>query len=82
MFVRSPTITKPVSGVIRKGSSPLKDVTVSPGAGTWRGARSRTVSAIIRMWSGVVPQHPPTMLTRPSRANDPRSELVVSGVSS
>ena len=31
MFVRSPTITNPVSGVIRNGSSPENDVTGSGG---------------------------------------------------
>ena len=39
-------------------------------------------SAIIRTCSGVVPQHPPTRLIKPARANSPRSVLVISGVSS
>ncbi len=65
MFVRSPTITNPVSGVIRNGSRPANDVMVSA-AGSSRGAASRTASTIIRMWSGVVPQHPPTRFTRPA----------------
>ena len=51
MFVRSPTITKPVSGVILNGSKPANDVMVSA-AGISRGAASRTASTIIRMWSG------------------------------
>ena len=36
MFVRSPTITNPVSGVIRNGSRPLKVVYRSSNVGTWR----------------------------------------------
>ena len=81
MLVRSPTITNPVSGVMRNGSRPLNDVNVSV-RGIARGSTPRTVSAIWRMCSGVVPQHPPTRFTRPARANSPRSELVISGVSS
>jgi hypothetical protein len=72
MFVRSPTMTNPVSGVIRNGSSPEKVVTGSCG-GIARGATPRTASAIWRMCSGVVPQHPPTTFTSPACANSPRS---------
>ena len=82
MLVRSPTITNPVSGVIRNGSRPLRVVYRSSNVGTWRRATSFTVSAIMRMCSGVVPQHPPTMFTRPAPANSPSRPLVVSGVSS
>ncbi len=82
MLVRSPTITKPVSGVIRNGSRPLSVVYRSSNVGTRAGRRRRTVSAIIRMCSGVVPQQPPTMFTRPAPANSPSRPLVVSGVSS
>ena len=81
MFVRSPTITKPVSGVIRNGSSPEK-VVVAVVTGSSRGATPRTASAIIRTCSGVVPQQPPTRLTRPACANSPSRVLVISGVSS
>ncbi len=81
MFVRSPTMTNPVSGVIRNGSSPEKVVTGSCG-GIARGATPRTASAIWRMCSGVVPQHPPTTFTSPACANSPRSPLVISAVSS
>ena len=82
MFVRSPTITNPVSGVMRKGSSPANDVNV-PAAGGVRGGRPlRPASWIARMCAGVVPQQPPTMFTRPAAANSPRSEDVISGVSS
>jgi hypothetical protein len=34
------------------------------------------------MWSGVVPQQPPTMLTSPSRANAPMRLAVVAAASS
>ena len=36
-------------------------------------------SAIARMWAGVVPQQPPTMLTSPAWAHSPRCRAVVSG---
>ncbi len=39
------------------------------GPATRRGGTSFTASAIARMCSGVVPQQPPTMLTKPLRAN-------------
>ena len=71
MFWRSPTITKPVSGRTTNGSSPLNEVNVSSGSGTSRGGRSEIASAICRMCSGVVPQHPPRMLASPARANSP-----------
>ncbi len=82
MFCRSPIITKPVSGVIRNGSSPLRCGSGSASAGTARGARSRTEAAIASMWAGVVPQHPPTMFRSPSCANAVSSSHVISGVSS
>ena len=37
-------------------------------SGTARGGCFATASAMARIWSGVEPQQPPTMLTRPSRA--------------
>ena len=80
-LVRSPIITNPVSGPISKGSRPLNLVRAT-GAGTWRGRRPATLAAICAMCSGVVPQHPPTMLTSPSAANSPSSRAVSSGVSS
>ena len=39
-------------------------------------------SAIRAMWSGVVPQQPPTTLRSPSRAHSCRNEAVFSGCSS
>ena len=38
-------------------------------SGILRGALPATARAMARMWSGVVPQQPPTMLTRPASAN-------------
>ena len=66
-FVRSPIITNPVSGPISNGSSPLQRVRATR-AGIARGAIPSTAAAIWRTCSGVVPQQPPTMLTRPSSA--------------
>ena len=72
-LVRSPTLTKLLSGVICSGSRPLRRV--------WRGrlvmrrppvaaraaaAHRATAAAIARMCAGVVPQQPPTMLSRPA----------------
>ena len=83
MFVRSPTITKPVSGRDpERLEAAERRVPVVERSGPRAGRRRWTVSAIIRMCSGVVPQHPPTMFTSPARANSPSRPLVVSGVSS
>ena len=38
----------------------------------------RRRAAMARMWSGVVPQQPPTMLTRPAAANSPISAAMYS----
>jgi len=70
-LVRSPTLTKLVKGVIASGSSPLKRDTSSI-AGMARGCRCSTAWAMARMCSGVVPQQPPTMLTKPLWANSAR----------
>ena len=80
-FVRSPTMTKFVSPVKAKGSRPLKRVTARC-PGTWRVGTPRSAEAIARVCSGVVPQQPPTTLTRPLSANSRSRELVVSGPSS
>jgi hypothetical protein len=50
--------------------------------GMMRGGRFFTASAIARMCSGVVPQQPPTMLTKPLAAKSATSAAVVSGASS
>ena len=39
----------------------------------------RTASAIARMWSGVVPQQPPTMFTQPRSANSPIMPAIAAG---
>ena len=80
-FVRSPIITKPVSGPISNGSRPLNRVLRFP-PGTCLGARPLDTSAMARTCSGVVPQQPPTTFTSPSRANSPRKRLVSSARSS
>ena len=67
-FVRSPIITKPVSGPISNGSRPLHRV-AGACAGTRRVGIPSTAAAIWRMCSGVVPQQPPTTFTSPSSAN-------------
>jgi len=79
--VRSPIITKPVSGPISNGSSPLKRGRFG-GSGIARGSSPRTAAAICAVCSGVVPQQPPTMLRKPSFANSPSSVLVSDGCSS
>mmetsp|Transcript_39371 Transcript_39371/g.104530 ORF Transcript_39371/g.104530 Transcript_39371/m.104530 type:complete len:246 (-) Transcript_39371:929-1666(-) len=65
---RSPMFWNTDSGVMAKSSRP--DSRMWPlSSGTLRaGLTSATASAIALMWSGVVPQQPPTMLTRPSCA--------------
>ena len=47
-----------------------------------RGAPCVDAVAIAAMCSGVVPQHPPTMLTSPASANSPMTRAIASGVSS
>ena len=46
------------------------------------GACRPGAAAIAAMCSGVVPRHPPTMLTRPAVANSPTTRAIASGVSS
>ena len=79
--MRSPIITKPVSGPISNGSSPL-----NRGAGrlfgTCLGDSPWDRATMALVCSGVVPQQPPTRFTRPSRANSCRYLLVSSGSSS
>ena len=84
MFVRSPTITKPVSGVRFRGSSPescMVGDTVSSTIFRCRGGQLRTASAICRMCAGVVPQHPPTTFSQPLRAQSRSCGARLSGVS-
>ena len=80
-LVRSPTLTNGISAVSVKASSPESR---SRGAicGTVRGVLPAAARAMARMWSGVVPQQPPTILTRPDAANSPISAAIASGPSS
>ncbi len=80
-FVRSPIMTKPVSGPISNGSRPLKRGR-SGRFGTCLGTVPETAVAISATWSGVVPQQPPTMLTNPSSAKERNSPAVSCGRSS
>ncbi len=61
-LVRSPTLTNSDSGVMVSGSRPDRRVH-GAGVGTSRGARPAAAAAMARMWSGVVPQQPPTKLS-------------------
>jgi len=80
-LVRSPTFTNRLSSPMLKGSRPdsrhltgtLDRVRAGDGA---------TASRIRRIWSGVVPQQPPTILSSPERANSARIAAISSGVSS
>jgi hypothetical protein len=84
-FVRSPTTTKLMDSSNVSVSSPLKNALprrAAAGASRSRVRRSATPCVMARMWSGVVPQHPPTMSTRPDCANSRSSAPVVSGASS
>ena len=81
MLVRSPTFTNGISSVSVNGSSPDSRISGST-VGTWRGGYFATVSAMTRMCSGVVPQQPPTTLTRPSRAKSSIWAAMNSGLSS
>src|SRR6185437_4369699 len=80
-LVRSPTFTKSESSPMSSGSRPESR---SRGAtsGTVRGREARTASAIARMWSGVVPQQPPVMLSQPLCAHSRMKPAVSSGCSS
>ncbi len=81
MLVRSPTFTKFRSGVSVKGSSPDRRIYFGF-SGIARGATPSMASPNALMCSGVVPQQPPTMFTRPDRANSPIILPIVPGVSS
>ena len=81
MFVRSPTLTKRLDSSMTTGSRPDRRSATGTSAGS-RGVPPEAASAIAAMWSGVVPQQPPTMLTRPAEANSPTTRDIWSGVSS
>src|SRR5260370_13722295 len=71
-LVRSPMLTKGISGVSANASRP-DSRSIRGTSGTRRGALPSTERTISWMCSGVVPQQPPTTLTRPASANS-RSE--------
>ena len=83
-FVRSPTTRKADSG--RTSGSVPASLNRRGRSGIVRGAarpaRSRSASTMAAMCSGVVPQHPPTKLTRPPSARSATAAAVSSGVSS
>ena len=81
MLVRSPTLRNRLSSVTVTGSSPDRR-RADEISGTTRGATPLAESAIAPMCSAVVPQQPPTMLTKPLVANSPRIPAIWSGVSS
>ncbi len=81
MLVRSPTLTKSDSSVTFSGSRPDSRIAV-PTAGTTRGATPAVTRSIAEMWSGVVPQQPPTMFTRPASVNSSSTAAIWSAVSS
>jgi hypothetical protein len=80
-LVRSPTLTNRLSSPILTGSRPDSFIAGS-GAGSARGGSVATACAMAPMWSGVVPQQPPAMLTKPACANSLSNAEVMSGVSS
>ena len=77
MLVRSPTLTNSESSVMFSGSRPGQPQRRRELAGLARRVPGDGL-AIAAMWSGVVPQQPPTMLTRPAR----RTRRAISAVSS
>ena len=80
-LVRSPIIRKFESGRSTRASRPARRVSGSC-AGITRGDSAAAASAMARMWSGVVPQQPPRMLTYPEEANSRSAPAVSSGPSS
>ena len=71
-LVRSPTLTNGMSEVSVNGSRPESRISGAI-SGIARGFRPLTASAMARIWAGVEPQQPPTILTRPSRGEGARS---------
>ena len=80
-FVRSPTFTKFVSGPMFAGSRPASR-SIGAISGTVRGRTPCNACASAAMCAGVVPQQPPTMLSRPLPAHSAMCAAIVSGVSS
>ena len=65
---RSPTFTNSESEEILKGSLPARRQAGKGSTGT-RGAYLETASAMALIWSGLVPQQPPTIFRKPDSAN-------------
>ena len=80
-LVRSPTLTNKLSISVLKGSKPDKRI-AGFNSGKARGVTPSTASHMARMWSGVVPQQPPTMLTKPDSAHSLMFTAMSSGVKS
>ncbi len=80
-FVRSPTFTKLVLGVIVMGSKPLKRKNGSGLLGI-RGEWFWATFAIIAICSGDVPQQPPTIFENPADKKSSMCSPIISAVSS
>ena len=80
-FVRSPTLTKAAAPPSRLSASRPASRRAGGAAGRARGANRSVRRRMAAMCSGVVPQQPPTRLTRPSRAKVSRMAAVSSGPS-
>ena len=80
-FVRSPTFTNKESSLIKNDSRPESLVTVST-FGISRGLISFISFAMALICSGVVPQQPPAIFTKPLVANSFNNDEVSSGFSS
>ena len=78
-FVRSPILTKLVRGVMIRGSSPLSLVYLVI-SGITLGLYFFAFSAIMLIWSGVVPQQPPMILIHPSFMKSSVTEAMNSAV--
>ena len=70
-----------MSRVKLRGSSP-ESLRIGSRCGGTRGGMPSTASATAEMCAGVVPQQPPTMLTKPLAANSPSTDDVSTGPSS
>ena len=76
-FVRSPTFTKRISSVMVKGSRPESRSRLSI-SGIGRGLFCAAAAEIAEIWSGVVPQQPPKIFTKPNSANSPTISAISS----
>ncbi|MCY1238191.1 hypothetical protein D9M72_509160 [compost metagenome] len=81
MLVRSPTFTNSELRSMVKGSRPERRQALGM-SGITRGGYLATASAMAWMCGGVVPQQPPTMLSRPLAANSSTTSAICAGLSS